>query len=200
MTPGRAAIPNGLSLLRIGLAAGLLPAALAGRRDLFWAGLVAGLLTDALDGFVARRLHASSDLGRRFDSIGDYVLLLALLPALVLLWPDLMRREAAWFAVAVAAYFAPTAWSLLRWGRMPGLHTWASKGLAILMAVALPWMLLGGPALPLRAGCALQVAVALEEFAILALLPGFSGSMPSVVHAWRRRANVPSNRPPRSTP
>lgn len=188
MGAGRAAVPNALSLLRIALAAGLLPAALLGRRDLFWAGLVAALLSDALDGFVARRLHASSDLGRRLDSIGDYVLLLALLPALVLLWPALMRREAGWFAVAVAAYFAPTAWSLLRWRRLPGLHTWASKALAVFMAAALPWMLLGGPALPVRAGCLLQVLVAVEEFAILALLPGFSGGMPTVVHAWRRRA------------
>lgn len=188
MGTGRAAVPNALSLLRIGLAAALLPVAWLGRRDLFWACLAGGLLSDALDGFVARRLHASSDLGRRLDSIGDYVLLLALLPALGLLWPALMRREAPWFAVAVAAYFAPTAWSLLRWRRMPGLHTWASKALAVLMAGALPWMLLDGPALPVRACCALQVVVAVEEFAILALLPGYSGSMPSVVHAWRRRA------------
>lgn len=188
MGAGWAAVPNALSLLRIGLAAGLLPAALLDRRDAFWACLVAALLTDALDGFLARRLHASSDLGRRLDSLGDYVLLLALVPALVLLWPALMRREAAWFAVGVAAYFAPTAWSLLRWRRMPGLHTWASKALAVLMAMALPWMLLGGPALPVRLCCALQVAAAVEEFAILHLLPGYSGGMPSLVHARRHRA------------
>ena len=63
-----------------------------------------------------------------------------------------------------------------------------SQALAVLMAMALPWMLLGGPALPVRLCCALQVAAAVEEFAILHLLPGYSGGMPSLVHARRHRA------------
>lgn len=178
-------LPNTLSLLRIGLAAALLPAALMHGRTLFLVLLLTALLTDALDGFLARSLGATSDLGRRLDSFGDYVLVLALVPGLITLWPALMRREAPWLIIAVGAYFVPVAWSFMRWRRLPALHTWASKALAVAMSVALPLALLNGPVLPLRFVCALQLLVAAEEMAILSRMPGHSGHVPTVWHARR---------------
>jgi phosphatidylglycerophosphate synthase len=178
-------LPNMLSLLRIGLAAALLPAALMRGRTLFLALLLSALATDALDGFLARRLGAASDLGRRLDSYGDYVLVLALVPGLILLWPALMRREAPWLMLALGAYFAPTAWSLVCRRRVPALHTWSSKLLAVAMSVALPLALLGGSAIPLRVVCALQLLVAAEEVAILRRMPGYSGQVATLRHARR---------------
>lgn len=178
-------LPNALSTLRIGLAAALLPVALVHQRPLFLLLLTLAFLTDALDGFLARWLGVTSDLGRRLDSWGDHVLVLALLPGLFLLWPAFLRREAIWLALAVCAYFGPVAWSLVRWRRIPGLHTWASKALAVAGAAALLLALAGGTPVPFRVACALQVAAALEELAILRLLPGYSGSMPSYAHARR---------------
>jgi phosphatidylglycerophosphate synthase len=178
-------LPNMLSLLRIGLAAALLPAALMRGRTLFLALLLSALATDALDGFLARRLGAASDLGRRLDSYGDYVLVLALVPGLILLWPALMRREAPWLMLALGAYFAPTAWSLVCRRRVPALHTWSSKHLAVAMSVALPLALLGGSAIPLRVVCGLQLLVAAEEVAILRRMPGYSGQVATLRHARR---------------
>jgi CDP-diacylglycerol--glycerol-3-phosphate 3-phosphatidyltransferase len=158
----------------------LVPAALLTRRSVFVALLLAAYVTDAADGFLARRLGVSSDLGRLLDSLGDYVLVLTLLPGLFFLWPALMRAEAWWIALAVVTYFAPTVWSLIRWRTVPGLHTWASKGLAIAMSVALPLALLGGPVWPFRLACGLQLLVAAEEFAILQRMPGHSGHVATV--------------------
>ena len=59
--------------------------------------------------------------------------------------------------------------------------------MAVGMGVSLPIMLLGGPPEPLRVLCALQVLVAVEEFAIIHLMPRFSGSMPGYWHARRRQ-------------
>ena len=178
-------LPNLLSALRIGFALSLLPAAAVQQPRAFWALLVACLLSDALDGLLARRWGTTSDLGRRLDSAGDYVLVLALLPSLFWLWPELIWREIPWFGVAVLAYFAPTVWSVLRWRTIPGLHTLASKASAVGMAFALPLLLLGGPPLPFRGLAILQVLVAAEEFAIIHFLPGWSGVMPSYWHARR---------------
>ncbi|HET8649033.1 MAG TPA: CDP-alcohol phosphatidyltransferase family protein [Gemmatimonadales bacterium] len=163
----RQRIPNAISSLRIALAAALVPAMLTGRRSQFLGLLIGALATDALDGLLARWLDATSELGKRLDSWGDYILVAAALPGLVVLWPDLMRREAAWLVLAVVAYFAPTVWGLVRSGRIPALHTRMSKALAVGMAIALPVLLLGGPALPFRVLCALQVVAAVEEFAIV---------------------------------
>jgi CDP-diacylglycerol--glycerol-3-phosphate 3-phosphatidyltransferase len=182
--PGRH-LPNLLSLLRIGLAGALLPVALLHHRVLVLAVLAAGFLTDAADGFLARRLIAVTDLGRRLDSLGDYVLMLTLLPGMFVLWPGFIQREAVWLALGVGAYFAPTIWSLLRWRIMPALHTWGSKVLAVAVSVALPVALLNGPVMPLRLVCALQLLVAAEEVAILGRMPGHSGHVPTIWHTRR---------------
>ena len=187
-------LPNALSVLRISLACALWLAMVLGSRPLFLALLILAFLTDAADGFLARRLDATSELGRRLDSLGDYVLVLTLLPGLVVLWPALLRREAPWIVLAAVAYFAPTVWSLLRWHTVPGLHTWGSKVLAVAMSVALPLALLNGPVLPLRIICALQLLVAAEEVVILQRMPGHSGHVPTVWHVRRlvvgRRSSV----------
>ena len=179
-------LPNSLSVLRIACALALVPAMLAGQRPVFVALLLLAFLTDAADGFIARRLGATTDLGRLLDSLGDYVLVVTLLPGLFVLWPALMRAEAWWIALAVSSYFAPTAWSLIRWRTVPGLHTWASKGLAVAMSIALPLALLGGPVWPFRLVCALQLLAAAEEFAILRRMPGHSGHVATV---FARRAD-----------
>lgn len=164
---GRQRIPNAISSLRIVLAAALVPATFAGRRSLFLGLLVGALATDAVDGFLARRLDATSEFGKRLDSWGDYILVAAALPGLLVLWPDVMRHEAPWLALAVVAYFAPTAWALARSGRIPALHTRTSKALAVGMAIALPLLLLGGPAVPFRVLCLLQLVAAAEEFVLV---------------------------------
>lgn len=182
MHPSWRRLPNALSILRIGLACALWLAMVLGSRPLFLALLILAFLTDAADGFLARRLDATSEMGRRLDSLGDYVLVLTLLPGLAVLWPALMRREAPWIALAAVAYFAPTVWSLLRWRLVPGLHTSGSKALAVAMSVALPLALLNGPVLPLRIICALQLLVAAEEVVILQRMAGHSGHVPTVWH------------------
>jgi phosphatidylglycerophosphate synthase len=178
-------LPNLFSLLRIGLAGALLPVALLHHHALFLAVLAGAFLTDAADGFLARRLNAMTELGRRLDSLGDHVLVLTLLPGMFVLWPGFSRHEAVWLALGVGAYFTPTVWSLLRWRIVPGLHTWGSKTLAVAVSVALPVALLNGPAMPLRLVCVLQVLVAAEELAILGRMPGHSGHVPTVWHAGR---------------
>jgi CDP-diacylglycerol--glycerol-3-phosphate 3-phosphatidyltransferase len=180
-----------MSVLRIVLAVALVPAMLLGQRTLFVALLLLAFVTDAADGFLARRLGATSNRGRQLDSLGDYVLVLALVPGLIVLWPALMRAEAPWIVSALGAYFAPTIWSLVRWRTVPGLHTWASKGLAVALSAALPIALLGGPAWPLRLCCALQLLVAAEEVAILQRMPGHSGHVATVFTrrtGWTGRA------------
>ncbi len=186
-------LPNALSVLRIGLAGALLPAMVLGNRGLFLTLLILALLTDAADGFLARQLDATSELGRRLDSLGDYVLVMALLPGLAVLWPALMRHEAPWIALAAVAYFAPIIWALLRWQIVPSLHTWGSKVLAVAISGALTLALLDGPVLPLRIICALQLLVAVEEIVILQRMPGHSGHVPTAWHAERsesRRSTV----------
>ncbi len=189
-------LPNLLSGFRLLAAPVLLALAFAGRREAFLWVLGASLASDALDGLAARALGARSELGRRLDSWGDYVTMLAVVPGVVLLWPEVVRREWPWIALGAGCYFAPVAVGLLRWKRAPAYHTRASKALAVAMAPATFLLLLGGTPWPFRIGMALQIAVLAEELAIMRLLPGYSGAISSLREARRRAATIRASSSP----
>ena len=66
-------IPNILSLLRLCLAPVLMCFAVAGKAYAFLQILAISLVTDVLDGYLARRLDQTSEFGARLDSCGDMV-------------------------------------------------------------------------------------------------------------------------------
>lgn len=192
-------LPNGLSLLRLACAPVLVVVAAAtGSRAWFWGIFGTMVLTDALDGFLARRLRVVSDLGRRLDSYGDYATVAAAVPAVWLLWPDVMRQEWRWVVGAIIACFAVTVYGLVRWHIVPGYHTLLAKILGFLLPATLTVMLVGWSAVPFHCAVGLQALAAAEEFAIAFLLPGYSGGVRTVRHAARMRqalGSPPPNQP-----
>jgi len=105
-----------LSAARLGIAAVLWPLALAGQGRVVAAGLVLAGLTDALDGFVARRLGQASVRGARLDAIADTALLVSAAAWIGILHPDVVRDDGALlFAVAMLyALSAVVSWVAFR--------------------------------------------------------------------------------------
>lgn len=67
-------LPNAIGLLRLASAPGVAALLLTGRTEAaFWLFLIAGL-SDALDGFLARRLDAVSAFGAALDPVADKAL------------------------------------------------------------------------------------------------------------------------------
>lgn len=75
--------PNSLSLARILLTIPAVWAIVGGRGFLATAFVCLALLTDFLDGWLARRRHASTELGRVLDPVADKILVAGVLGALV---------------------------------------------------------------------------------------------------------------------
>ena len=100
--------PNVLTVLRILLVPVLVVALLTGsdRGDLLAAAVFcAASLTDAVDGWLARRSNVITTFGKLMDPVADKLLILAALVSLVSL-----HRVAAWVAmVIIAREFAVTA-------------------------------------------------------------------------------------------
>jgi phosphatidylglycerophosphate synthase len=181
-------LPNLLSVLRLVLAALMVVvAATAGSRAWFLILFGTALVTDALDGFLARRWHAVSDLGRRLDSWGDYVMTAAAVAGIWLLWPEVVRKEWPWFVTTVVGCFAIVVYGLVRWRRVLGYHTWLAKAMVFVLPIAVVVLLAGWSVAPFHVAVLLQVLCGVEEMVIAFLLPGFSGEMPSLWHALRRR-------------
>jgi phosphatidylserine synthase len=179
--------PNLLSGTRIALMPAVLLAAIFGSKPWFVILLAASLTTDALDGFLARRLNAFSDFGRKLDSAADYLTLMTGLAGIALLWPESVRRELPWIATGLGAFFGVIVFGFIRLGRAPCYHTWAAKLGAIGCSLSMIPLLSGWSAGPFHVMIGLQVLAALEEVVIIMLIPKHEGEIATVWHAWRLR-------------
>lgn len=189
-------VPNLLSGLRIALMPALVTTAISGLRSWFIGLLVVSLTTDALDGFLARRLNAYSDLGRKLDSAADYLTMICGLSGIALLWPEIVHRELPWIIIGLTAFFAVIVYGFVRLGRAPCYHTWASKVLAVFTATSLIPLLGGYTAVPFHVAIALQIFVAAEEMAIALMIPWHVGEMATVWHANKLRRRQPGGEAP----
>ena len=180
--------PNVLSLIRLGLALGLPVVAGMDRADLFFGMLFVALFTDAIDGWIARRLSQTSQLGIRMDSWSDLVLCFTVLLGVWLLFPELVRHEGIYVLILLVSYIIPTVVALVKYRRIPSYHTRIAKIAGVLTAVTGLILLLRGPSLPFRLVVLLVVIEAIEESAITVVLPQLTGNVPSLAEAYKIRS------------
>ena len=180
-------IPNGLSLLRLGLAPVLLLLAWLGQADAFLAVLITAFATDAADGFLARRLGVASERGAWLDSRADLVTWCALVPSVWLLRPDFVEAELGWISLAATGLVAACVVAFVKFGRLPSYHTWGAKLAAITLAGALIAVLAGAPAWPLQLATGIAFLSQVEEIAISFVLERPLTDVPSVWHAAKLR-------------
>ena len=180
-------IPTALTVFRLLSAPVLMVFAYMGRERYFLWLAIAALLSDVLDGALARRLGASSETGRLLDSWADLLIALVSFAGATLLWPDTMREEAGYFALVLAALVIPNAWGLLRFRRLLGYHTLSAKASGVFLAVSAVLLFTGLTPVPFRVAAFVELAVAAEYIAISYIAPEWTGEMKSVLHAWRQR-------------
>jgi phosphatidylglycerophosphate synthase len=120
-------IPNLLTGLRLALIPVLWAFAFLDRNVVVGIGMAVAWLTDALDGFLARRLDAQTAWGSRFDSIADLLMFVSGLAWITLLRPDFVREHALllgiWFALGLTAYLI--GW--IRFRRVADVHLYSAK-------------------------------------------------------------------------
>jgi phosphatidylglycerophosphate synthase len=183
--------PNALSAFRIACVPALLALAWSGATSAFLVLFALGLLSDVLDGVLARRLGQESTFGARLDQWGDFALWAALPLGAWWLWPDVLWRERWFLLLALACMLAPTVIAWRKYGAVPGYHTWSVKLGANLMAASVLLLLVFDVAWPFRATALFQVVCALDELGITWLLPECRNDVPSVLHAARLRRSPP---------
>src|SRR5436190_20064732 len=116
-----------LSFLRLLLVPLIWLVALQGQSRLVGVGLIAAGVTDALDGYLARRLGQVSTRGARLDAIADIVLLVSAAAWLQLLRPDIARDDGPLLLVAAGLYACGVAADLVAFRRAVDPRQLSSK-------------------------------------------------------------------------
>jgi len=180
-----AALPNLLSCFRLLLVPTLLVLAWSGCSQFFVGCLMASLLTDCVDGFLARRFNAASELGAKLDSWADFATYLVLPVCGWWLRPDVLRTEALSLLIVICFYLAAVGFGFLKYRRLTSYHTWSSRAVAVLASIVVLTFFLGGPGWVFRVLAPVAVLSLAEEMAITALLPVWRANVPSLWHAQR---------------
>lgn len=179
-----ATLPNLLTLSRLLSLPAIIAMHRAGHPVAAGAVFIVAMLTDCVDGWLARRLGQQSRLGLYLDPVVDKVMVLVL-------FYELARAGRIGWAVAHLFLVRELLHNAIRSvaasrGRVIGAN-WMGKTKASLQTVLLAWGLLL-PALPASVQPALGQALAVSAWAVLALAWGFFAAF-----AVRNRAAIAGN-------
>lgn len=180
-------IPNLLSIFRIIAAPFLLLVAYLEMPTIFFILFGLMLLSDALDGIIARALNQTSELGARLDSYGDILTYLSIPLAVWWLWPEIVKEEMPYIAVAIGLFILPAFFSLAKFGKLASYHTWVTKVSAVLMSVGVVLLIVFKSSLLFHIAVVFLAIVSVENIAITLILVKQKTDIYSIWHAWKNR-------------
>jgi len=120
-------IPNLLSAYRLLALPFIAWAIWKGDRQLYIVLMSVNLITDILDGFIARRFNLQTELGARLDStadLGTYVMAFA---GFIVLEKEFVQEMRWPFFLLLGCYALPQLLSFLRFKRNTSFHLYSSK-------------------------------------------------------------------------
>lgn len=154
-------LPNMISSVRILMAPLLLYLAIEQQAVIYIGVLLFTVFTDALDGYLARKLNTVSELGARLDSWGDFIVYTTMAISAWLLWPDIISREKFYVIIIICSFTIPVLTGLLKFKKLTSYHTISVKiavGITILSYVLLFTGLLNWP-VKLAAICCIYAGI-----------------------------------------
>jgi len=116
-----------------------------GERELFSWFMLISYATDAIDGYLARKLKISSARGSQLDSYGDQLTLIIALFGLLIFEYDFMRENFVLILVAFIPYIIQMLIALKKYGKATAFHTYLAKVSAIVQSAFILWILFFGP-------------------------------------------------------
>jgi CDP-diacylglycerol--glycerol-3-phosphate 3-phosphatidyltransferase len=164
-------LPNILSSLRLLAVPVLLVLAVTRKEAAFAWLLIAAMLTDIADGWIARTFEFETKVGAFLDSVADSALMFVAVYGIWVFHRDVMTEHALLCGTAVGLWALENVLALVRYGRLSSFHTYLSKVVANVLGIFVgvlfvigyyPWML------DLTLG--LTILSSVEELVLLGML------------------------------
>ena len=101
--------------------------------------------TDAIDGFLARKLDITSPRGSQLDSFGDQITLIIGLIGLFVFEKEFIKTNLLIILIAFIPYIIQMIFAYAKYGKATAFHTYLAKLSAILQSVFILWALFFSP-------------------------------------------------------
>ncbi|MCB0460270.1 MAG: CDP-alcohol phosphatidyltransferase family protein, partial [Flavobacteriaceae bacterium] len=106
-----------------------------GNRDVFAIFLLISYLTDAVDGFLARKYKMTSARGSQLDSLGDQLTFIAGLLGLVYFEKDFIFENILLIIVVFSPYIIQMIIAYVKYKKTTAFHTYMAKISAIMQSI-----------------------------------------------------------------
>ena len=167
-------------------------------REIFTWLLLISYATDAIDGFLARKLKITSARGSQLDSYGDQVTLVVGLIGLIVFETEFMRENYTLILIAFVPYIFQMIIAFRKYGKATAFHTYLAKLSAVIQGVFILWLLFFGPVYWLfYVMIILGVLETIEEITLIYLYDKWVAGVKGIYWALKdkRRLNIEQNGP-----
>lgn len=165
-------IADYFSLYRVITSPLILISVLYGKKEFFIILLSLSLLTDMIDGFIARKLKITSKHGAYLDSIGDSLTFIVAIIGLIKFETDFIKKEIVLILLAITPYLIQLCLALWRYGKPSSFHTYLAKIAALIQGTFILSLLLFDPIYTFFYMALLATFLeALEEITLTFILP-----------------------------
>ncbi len=128
-------VPNALSIYRIIALPFIVGSIVDGNKSIYITLLSINLITDILDGWIARTFHLETELGARLDSFADIGTYIMAFSGMIILEGPFVNEHALAFSFVIGMYALPQIISLIRFRRPTSFHLYSSKTLGYIQGI-----------------------------------------------------------------
>ena len=179
-------LPNAISIARIGATLILLASVALGRAELFRWLLLACLLSDIVDGLIARGFNLTSKLGATLDSVADILMMSIGMLGLVVFQRSFVMGHLGGLLLVVGFYLVEVAASLWRYGKVSSFHTLLARIAAYMAGIFVISLLFWGyHGWLFYMTVGVYVVELCEEMALIWLLPEWRSDVGGLLRVLR---------------
>jgi phosphatidylglycerophosphate synthase len=181
---------NAITLYRLLAAPVLLVLLLRDQLIIFKWLLVLSFLTDAVDGYLARKYKVSSDVGAVLDSVSDDLTIAVAIIGIFLVNPEFLKHELLLVMIQVVLFISQIGFALYRYRKISSFHTYLAKFAAVFQGVFLVlFYWLPEPVYALFYFTSiLTIADLLEEILLVAILPKWETDIKGIYWILKKKA------------
>ena len=184
-------IADWFSFYRIFAVPFLLVLILLDERLIFTWMLLVSYSTDAIDGYLARKLKITSPRGSQLDSFGDQMTLILGLIGLSYFETVFIKTNLLIILIAFVPYIIQMIIAYLKYGKATAFHTYLAKLSAVIQSVFILWSLFFSPQYVLfYAMIVIGVLETIEEITLIFMYDNWASDVKSIFHALNDKRRI----------
>ncbi|MGJ1418587.1 CDP-alcohol phosphatidyltransferase family protein [Sphingobacterium spiritivorum] len=180
-------VPNALSIYRILALPFIIYAIRVGDKPLFITLLSINLITDILDGLIARVFHLQTELGARLDSLADIGTYIMAFAGMIVLERSFVMEHRIAFSLLIGMWLLPQLVSLIRFRRFPSFHLWSYKVTGYVQGVFIfTFFIFGVSTIYFYIMLVISFLAYMEELLLVSVLPELRSNVKSSLFVWNK--------------